>query len=404
LAAQPPPPQPEEQEDSDDAVDPSDQAAVVRGRVVVERGLIPQTVTISAQRTAADGGTEDNTEMESKYESDGAFEVDLEPGTYRLLFRAQGWVPAAVEGVSLAAGDDIRGVEVVLDSGGRVSGRVISAPDDAPATSQIVTLTGHGFSLRTFTDDSGDFMFDGIPLQWEGRPLELFAEAVDSSHGSDRQTVRSGDTVTLRLDRRRRVSGEVVGPDGQPVAHASVLVGTPVPSGSAVDRDPYGERREGESFGIIGFGLCSEWPECRAAAQTDDAGRFEVPVADVEGLRLAAVSGALRSPPVATAADGSAVRLILTEQPRVRLRAVRQKPGSDSPLFVFCTPTPPELEFASTSARAVDESGEVDLPLWPGVPCAVGALEGVSVLAAGPVPEGVDLGEAGPDGDSRDAD
>jgi hypothetical protein len=120
----------------------------------------------------------------------------------------------------------------------------------------------------------------------------------------------------------------------------------------------------------------------------------------VEGLRFAAMSGAFRSSLVPAPTDGNELRLALAEQPRMKLVVLSEQPIAD-PIEVACVPQLSELDFASTRATG-SASGEVDLPLWPGVPCAVSTREGVSLLAAGPVPEEVDLTAATPSPGARD--
>jgi hypothetical protein len=284
-------------------------------------------------------------------------------------------------------------VEVVMDPGGRISGRVVMASGDEPATSQFVTLTGRGFSLKTITDDSGDFDFQGIPSKWEGRPLELVVEAVDVSQGADRRNVRAGDDVTLKLDRRRTVRGTVVDPEGKAVANAPVFVVTPLPDVSSPDHDPFGDVPAGN---IYGFGMtgCAPWPECEAGTRTDETGRFEVSVADVSGVQLAAMLGPLRAPPTRAPSDGADFKLVLTERSRLKLQVLGETPNPKE-LDVSCIPHGEGMEFASSSAMS-SPSGEVELLLWPGVPCEVIKPEGAWILAAGKVPAGIDVSRAAP--------
>jgi hypothetical protein len=223
--------------------------------------------------------------------------------------------------------------------------------------------------------------------------LELVAEAVDSSQGADRRTVRAGDDVTLKLDRRRTVRGHVLDPEGKPVANAPVFVVTPLPDMSSPDHDPFGDIAEGN---IYGFGMtgCAPWPECEAGTRTDENGQFEVSVADVSGVQLAAMLGRLRAPPTPAPADGADLHLLLAERPTLKLQVAWEKPN-DKEFDLTCTSRVEGMEFTTARARA-SASGEVELPLWPGVPCEVGAPEGSRVLAAGQVPAGVDLSRAAP--------
>jgi 5-hydroxyisourate hydrolase-like protein (transthyretin family) len=154
---------------------------------------------------------------------DGSFELSGIPaGEYRVVARRAGFVANESAAFRLAAGAALEGVEVALNRGGTVSGRVFDR-GRRPVPQVHVSLTSGSESPRsTLTDESGSFEFEAVPpratliVQPIGQPQTVVDVAVDAD---GRKTL----AITID-DHDASLRGRVVDTYGDPVAGARVRV------------------------------------------------------------------------------------------------------------------------------------------------------------------------------------
>lgn len=197
----------------------------------------------------------------------GGFERIVAPGEYKLIARAPGHLPVAVEGIIVNPREEVRGIVLELDEGLKVSGYV-RTEDAAPQEEIEVTLEGEGYRQTRYTDGEGSFEFTDLPKG------AFKVSAFDPTAGKAEAFARAGETtVSLRLG-FHELTGMVVDELGMPVAEVEVVGRSSYQMPPSVDRDPYGT--------IDGI---SDPPpqELRANeeqyAVTDEAGRFTMKMA-----------------------------------------------------------------------------------------------------------------------------
>jgi hypothetical protein len=154
---------------------------------------------------------------------DGTFELSGIPaGEYRVVARRAGFVGNESTPFRLGAGAALEGVEIALNRGGTISGRVFDRGRQ-PVPQVHVSLTSASEAPRsTMTDESGSFEFAAVPpratliVQPIGQPQTLVDVAVAAdSHKTLAITIDDND-ASLR--------GRVVDTYGDPVAGARVRV------------------------------------------------------------------------------------------------------------------------------------------------------------------------------------
>ena len=241
--------------------------------------------------------------------ADGGFEIGgLSAGILRLVAEADGYPSGEVAGLEIGDDGDVGPVEIRLEAGAEVSGRVLTS-DGFPAAGASVTVRADStpeapsryFSAGDLTDDRGEFGIEGTPLG----PATIRAEHDRLGDGAAELLVQPGtNAVTLILEQRGRIHGRVVDGDGAPVAGARVELGKP--------------------------GSVASPRETR----TDVEGRFVFHWMEEGDYRLAAAAPGLRldGPPVpVTLGDGPApaVELVLTPGEEILGRLLGLPEGAD---------------------------------------------------------------------------
>lgn len=148
------------------------------------------------------------------------------------------------------------GVDFTLQPGAVLRGQVVDRHQAPVPGARVEARSGGngglvGLRVAAFTDDSGRFTLNGLPLgrmrvDARGEQASALAQEVDLSSGAGE--------VTLVLDAEGTLSGTVVSPDGAPVAGAQVV---------AVPDDP-----------ALLAGLAESRVGRYAAEVSDGAGRF----------------------------------------------------------------------------------------------------------------------------------
>jgi protocatechuate 3,4-dioxygenase beta subunit len=216
-------------------------ARSLTGRVVDSGGRPIPGVTLSVvetQELRMAGGSHGGSSSRGvgQTDSEGRFVTrDLEPGTFHLTFQAAGFRPEVVRGLAIREEEDPAPLEVVLERGAVLSGRVADSRGRPAAGLRIFVL-----SLERAdpllpsdsweeTDAEGRYRIAGLTA---GRNR---IEVQDWSHMrrllERTVTLGSGDQrLDLELPTGHRISGRVVDEQGEPVPGTRlmlVLVGQP---------------------------------------------------------------------------------------------------------------------------------------------------------------------------------
>jgi parallel beta-helix repeat protein len=156
---------------------------------------------------------------------DGRFGFwDVGPGTYTLMVPHV--LTTSVSEITISASGILTGLEVVVDTGAQLSGRVVSALTGEPIADAVVTAEDV-VSDRSYsggTDGDGYYQITGIDPSLlkvtaiSGLYAAPLAQVVDMTGGSDA-------TLLLSLSTGGGVSGRVLSPGGAPVAAARVSAG-----------------------------------------------------------------------------------------------------------------------------------------------------------------------------------
>jgi protocatechuate 3,4-dioxygenase beta subunit len=207
-------------------VDVTVKAAGISGRVLNGEGKPVSGAMVSVQSTAAAGGGDGHGRggMRDQSESDGTFLIEgLEPGTYALTVSAAGYRNAEAPPVTVANDSDVPAVEVRLEPGRTVRGRVLDANGMGIAGAMVMTApagaapSGSGPSVAT--DVNGTFV---ITAPGDG-PIDLtaIAQGVPPARAMAVQPQEGVDMV-VRAPRPGHVRLTVVDPNGSLVAGAKV--------------------------------------------------------------------------------------------------------------------------------------------------------------------------------------
>lgn len=200
--------------------------AEIAGRVVRAGGAGVDAVQVSAMMGGAPGSATTG--------PDGAFVLkDLAPGSVMLMVRKPDEFIQLMRTVTAPSND----VTIEVPKGVSVAGRVIDKASGAPVPDFSAGVSGESAGggmrimmqpvMKSFRSDDGTFQIDGLPAG----PLQLIV----SSPGYVQQRVpglvlEEGKPVRdleIALETGTKISGRVTGPDGKPVASASVAAQGP---------------------------------------------------------------------------------------------------------------------------------------------------------------------------------
>lgn len=158
--------------------------AMVRGRVLVKgTGAPPPQYTVSATALADEARASvdvirlfETPEAVAFNDPEGRYELELNPGVYRLEARATKYTPGR-ETISLEAGQVLEGIDLYVRSeGGRIEGRVTTADNrspqgalvtlldaDSPAEAAQAAMGGGEADRSMRVGDDGVFVFENLP-------------------------------------------------------------------------------------------------------------------------------------------------------------------------------------------------------------------------------------------------
>jgi protocatechuate 3,4-dioxygenase beta subunit len=165
----------------------------------------------------------------------GRFEIKtLPPGTFDLTVRARGFAPLTVPGLAIPAGKGVTDLGTVqLAPGSSIHGVVADSQGEPVADAEVRARSGgrNGPALfpgegeerdSVLTAADGSFVFEDLA---PGVPLDLVATHPGYAPGAaPGVAVPAPAPVRIVLALSSRVSGRATGPDGKPVAGASVTL------------------------------------------------------------------------------------------------------------------------------------------------------------------------------------
>jgi protocatechuate 3,4-dioxygenase beta subunit len=156
---------------------------------------------------------------------DGSFVLEnVPPGTIQMIVSSTGYAAARIPNLTVESGKTLADLEVALDTGVRLYGKV-TGPDGpiAGTTVRIEQRGGPGQRMfgetATFTDASGEYSLESLE---PGEKTFVFSH--ESYPGQTRTVNLSGRETRLdvELTAGQRVTGVVVTESGAPVADATV--------------------------------------------------------------------------------------------------------------------------------------------------------------------------------------
>jgi protocatechuate 3,4-dioxygenase beta subunit len=218
---------------------PSDEARVVVARQISIEGTVtdggkPVLTATVGLRGEAIGGT-----LETKTDTHGAFHVpNLPEGRYQ-IFAYQGALAARTVRVARLGSGPFEAVELRLEAGAIVVGRVIDRGEGTPLAAAIELRPSGEDQAPRFAraGEDGTFRIEGVPT---GRWIaDAYAPGYLSPGGVELEAGRG--VPELALERGGAIEGRVLDGDGRPIAGATVRALTsgtsPVELSAEVERD-----------------------------------------------------------------------------------------------------------------------------------------------------------------------
>ncbi len=155
----------------------------------------------------------------------GRWRFDALPrATVRFRASHQRFAPTVSAPVPLADGVERTGVEIALDAGARLTGRVVDA-QGAPAASAVVHVGGASVESalirHAYSDADGRFELLGLPRT--NLHLVAMSDGASSALVSVDMTARRERDVSVTLDGDHRIQGVVVDSSGELVPEARVV-------------------------------------------------------------------------------------------------------------------------------------------------------------------------------------
>lgn len=210
--------------------------APVSGRVVSPDGAPVAGALVRYAELAELANRADPIRDAVQTDEHGAFRFEAMPaGTFRFLATDSHFAPGSSPPVTLDGAAARSGIEIRMDRGAVVAGRVVSRSGAAVgwATVRITARTSgaaYDAPRQTYADETGHFEIGGLPR----RPMLLVAlheSATSEIIPVDLTGTAERRDLTVVLDQDGSIAGEVVDDKGEPVAGASVWAAQKVGSG-----------------------------------------------------------------------------------------------------------------------------------------------------------------------------
>ncbi len=196
--------------------------STLSGRVMEKTGGQPVT-DFQVITMIGDAGSNRPSPPSQIHSDDGSFTVPVVPGRTELRVTAAGFVRATLSGLTVEEGKPLTGIEVRMDRGGRIVGRVTSAGEPV-AQAYVSAYVDRNLSFQpgATTDANGEYTIDGVDAG------ERTVEARKSGLlPKNKQVVtKAGEDVRadLELDKGREVRGRVLDRSSRPVESARIQV------------------------------------------------------------------------------------------------------------------------------------------------------------------------------------
>lgn len=234
------------------------------GAKVSGRVLDPDGAPIPGARVLYSGASEWSQQADPRHDAavtdgEGRWSFQALPaGSFRFVARHDTHAPGSSELVTLDGTAEKAGVDIQLDPGAVLTGRVTDDQGAAVPSARVrVVASGRGFSRprQTFTGEDGRFRMEGLPRR--SVDAVALAEAGSSQIAEVDLSKGTGTAeIELVLDLTGTIAGVVESPDGEPIEGAQVTAMPDVRRG--------GPDFERSAFRLRGF------PE----ELTDAGGRF----------------------------------------------------------------------------------------------------------------------------------
>lgn len=232
----------------------------ISGTVIDDQGRPITSYTIGVESYQPTPPAERRTYAQKKVEDPGgAFTLeDLGPGTYVLVASAAGRPPAKSRELTLGIGESLRGSQITLTRGAKLTGTITDRATGTPlagATVRLDATTSSGMSPgdSAVSDDAGHFVLEGVPNgpfsvrarhpEYKERIVSLDASQTQGSLAHDIDLAKRGPGEP---DMEMTGVGATLSMGTNFVVVASVLPGGPA-EGAGVKAGDRIERIEGRS-------------------------------------------------------------------------------------------------------------------------------------------------------------
>ncbi len=187
-------------------------------------------VRVLVRRTIAGGFSSSSGQGTAETDGDGEFEIEnVSPGPLRLTVNAEGWRTSALEDLEVAAGEAVSGLEIVLERGATITGRVLGSNGE-PVSEAFVSIHVEPGARASFmrgafsrSDGDGRYRLEGV----EPGLRQVVAKDADRQLVRELEVALGENRLDLVFEAGTEVAGRVVGDDGSPVGGALVRLVAP---------------------------------------------------------------------------------------------------------------------------------------------------------------------------------
>jgi protocatechuate 3,4-dioxygenase beta subunit len=198
--------------------------ARIEGRVVDRSTKQPVTdFTISLPSPSRGGRGGPGSQPQQFHADDGTYAIDnVTPGVVQIGVTATGYVAGSRSDIAAEDGKTVSGVDVQLDRGASITGKVTSSGAPVAGVQVQVTASRMPPSANTTTDADGSYNIDGIAegdrtLQFQKTGFIIVRKPVEVTAGKELR-------LDVELDHGRELRGRVVDRTGRGIAGGLVAL------------------------------------------------------------------------------------------------------------------------------------------------------------------------------------
>ncbi|MEA2236014.1 MAG: large repetitive protein [Thermoanaerobaculia bacterium] len=198
--------------------------ARIEGRVVDRATKQPVTdFTIALPAPASPGRGAPGAQPQQFHAEDGSYAIDnVTPGSVQIRVTATGYVAGSRSDIAAEDGKTVSGIDVQLDRGATVTGKVTSSGAPVAGVQVQVTAGRMPPSGNTTTDADGSYTIDGIQegdrtLQFQKTGFVVQRKSVEVTAGKELR-------LDVELDHGRELRGRVVDRTGTGIAGGMVAI------------------------------------------------------------------------------------------------------------------------------------------------------------------------------------